>query len=148
MGDWASKAEAHFKDSASKGRQDEELEVLRHHKTVAGAESLWDQLVSYMEREVKDFNRRMEREFLVVHKGQNEIGIDAPKIRLTVELDRRTPSIDFKYNEPYPNTEERDSGEYHFRLNNGDVLLVGQYDKDTPLSIETVGGELLDPLVA
>src|SRR5690349_3685592 len=143
MGDWASKAEARFKQNASKDRQNEELELLRHHKTVAGAESIWADLINFIENEAKDFNRRMGREFLKVHRSENQIGVEAPELRLTLELDLRMPSLDFTYYEPYPSREEKDSGEYHFRLNNGEVLLVGQYDKDTPLSIETVGGELL-----
>jgi hypothetical protein len=78
MGEWASKAEARFKQSASKDRQNEELELLRHHKMVAGAESIWADLINFIENEVKDFNRRMGREFLKVHKSQNQIGIEAP----------------------------------------------------------------------
>jgi len=55
--------------------------------------------------------------------------------------------FDFTYLEPYPNLKEKESGEFRFRLKDDKVFLVGRYDSETPLSIETVGGELLDPLV-
>ena len=92
MGEWASKAEARFKQSASKDRQDEELELLRHHKTVAGAEITWDNLVDFIANEVKDFNRRMGREFFTLYKSQTEIGVEAPKLRLArdTEVKKKT----------------------------------------------------------
>src|SRR5215213_2615692 len=92
MGEWASKAEARFKQSASKDRQDEELELLRHHKTVAGAEGIWDNLVDFIANEVKDFNRRMGREFFTLYKSQTEIGVEAPKLRLArdTEVKKKT----------------------------------------------------------
>jgi len=100
---------------------------------------LWEKLI--------DFNRKKEREFFKVSGYGNELEVAAPELRLKLKLDLRTPSIDCTYLEPYSNNEEKNSGEYYFRLNNGDVAIVAQYDRETPLSIETVGGELLDPLV-
>lgn len=147
MGEWAAAAEQRFKNQSGKRRLDEELELLRHHKTVAGAETIWANLVRFILNEAGDFNRRMGREFLVAQFSENKIEVGAPKMRLTVELDFRTPTIDFTFNEPYPNNKERDSGVYRFLLKDEEVTIVGQNDKDTPLSIETVGGELLDPLV-
>lgn len=90
---------------------------------------------------------KKERDYFVVSGIDNEIEVAAPELRLKLKLDLRTPSIDFTYLEPFPNREEKDSGEYYIRLNNGDVSIVDQYDRETPLSIETVGGDLLDPLV-
>jgi hypothetical protein len=148
MGAWADQALKKFQDTSSKERLAEELELVRHHKTVAGAEGLWEKLIDFIKTETLDFNRKKEREFFKISGVDNEIEIAAPELRLKLELDLRTPTIDFTYLEPFPNREEKDSGEYYFRLNNGDVSIVGQYDKETPLSIETVGGELLDPLVA
>jgi hypothetical protein len=148
MGAWADRALKKFQETSSKDRLEEELELVRHHKTVAGAEGLWEKLIDFIKTETLDFNRKKEREFFVVSGVGDEIEVAAPELRLKLELDLRTPSIDFTYYGPFPNRAEKDSGVYRFRLNNGDVSIVGEYDKETPLSIETVGGELLDPLVA
>ncbi len=147
MGAWAERALKKLQHTSSKERLAEELELVRHHKTVAGAEGLWEKLIDFIKDETEDFNRKKEREFFKVSGYDKELEVAAPELRLKLELDLRTPSIDCTYLEPYPNNEEKDSAEYYFRLNNGDVSIVGQYDKETPLSIETVGGELLDPLV-
>ena len=147
LGAWADRALKKLQDTSSKERLAEELELVRHHKTVAGAEVLWERLTDFIKIETGDFNRKKEREFFVISGFGNEIEVAAPDLRVKLELDLRTPTIDFTYLEPFPNMEEKDSGEYRFLLNHNEVLIVGQYDKDTPLSIETVGGELLDPLV-
>jgi hypothetical protein len=147
MGAWADRALKKLQDTSSKERLDEELELVRHHKTVAGAEVLWDKLIDFIKTETDDFNRKKERDFFAISGVGDEIEVAAPELRLKLKLDLRTPSIDFTYLEPFPNREEKDSGEYYFRLNIGDVSIVDQYDRETPLSIETVGGDLLDPLV-
>jgi len=147
MGTWARNAAKRFQETADTERKNEELELVRHYKTVAGAETLWEKLISFISEEARDLNRQMQREFFKVQGSQNETEVEAPTKRLTIELDLRTPAIDYRYQEPYPNTEVRDAGEYRFMLHDNTVSIVGQYDKETPLSIETVGGELLDPLV-
>lgn len=147
MGAWADRALKKFQDTSGKKRLEEELELVRHHKTVAGAEGLWESLIDFIQTETADFNRKKERDFFAVSGVGNDIEVSAPKLRLQLKLDLRTPSIDFTYLEPYPNREERDDGEYRFLLKDNEVMIVNRDDKETPLSIETVGGELLDPLV-
>jgi hypothetical protein len=51
----------------------------------------------------------MSREFLKLH--QNQIDVEAPELRLALELDLTTPSFDFTYHEPNPSREEKDSGD-------------------------------------
>jgi hypothetical protein len=147
MGEWADHALKKFQDTSSKKRLEEELELVRHYKTVAAAEKQWATLIDFIKSETRDFNRKKEREFFVISGVGNEIAVAAPELRLNLELDLRTPTIDFTYGEPYPNREEKESGEYRFRLKDERVFLVSECDSETPLSIETVGGELLDPLV-
>ena len=147
MGEWADRALKKLQETSSKERLEEELELVRHYQTVAAAEKQWKTLIHFIETETEDFNRKKEREFFAVSGVGNELEVAAPELRLKLKLDLRTPSVDFQYREPYPNREEKDSGEYRFRLKDNKVFLVGQYDNETPLSVETVGGELLDPLV-
>jgi hypothetical protein len=47
MGEWAERAFQKSQGTSSKRRLDEELELLRHHKTVAGAETIWAHLVHF-----------------------------------------------------------------------------------------------------
>lgn len=146
MGAWADRALKRLQDTSSKERLDEELELVRHHKTVAGAERLWERLINFIRTETDDFNRKKERDFFEVSGSGYEIEVAADTLRLKLKLDVRTSSIDFTYLEPYPNRKEKDVGEYRFVLKDDAVVIVGQYDNETPLSVETVGGELLDPL--
>ncbi len=147
MGEWADRALKTFQDSSSKERLEEELELVRHYKTVAAAEKQWATLVRFIQTETLDFNRKKERDFFEVSGSGNEIEVAGPELRLTLKLDLRTPSVDFQYLDLYPNREEKESGEYRFRLKENRVFMVGEYDSETPLSVETVGGELLDRLV-
>ena len=123
------------------------MELVRHYKTVAAAQKQWARLIELIKIETNDFNRKKEREFFAVSGFGNELEVTAPDLRVKIKLDARTPSIDYTYLDPYPNLNEKEPGEYRFRLKDERVFMVGKYDNDTPLSIETVGGELLDPLV-
>ncbi|HWN11990.1 MAG TPA: hypothetical protein VNO50_22365 [Pyrinomonadaceae bacterium] len=95
MGEWADQALKNFQDTSSKERLDEELELVRHHKTVAAAEKQWATLIDFIKTETRDFNRKKEREFFVISGVGNEIEVAAPELRVKIELDVRTPSIRF-----------------------------------------------------
>ncbi|MEK6282042.1 MAG: hypothetical protein AABN95_16935 [Acidobacteriota bacterium] len=105
MVEWADHALKNFQDTSSKKRLEEELELVRHYKTVAAAEKQWERLIDFIKIETGDFNRKKEREFFAISGFGNEIEVAAPELRLKLELDLRTPSIDFTYLEPYPNGE-------------------------------------------
>jgi hypothetical protein len=107
MGEWADDALKKFQDTSSKTRLDEELELVRHYKTVAAAQKQWVVLVDFIKTETSDFNRKKERAFFAVSGSGNEIEVAAPELRLKLELDLRTPTLDFTNLEPFPNREEK-----------------------------------------
>jgi hypothetical protein len=79
MGDHALKK---FQDTSSQKRLEEELELVRHYKTVAAVEGLWERLINFIKIETGDFNRKKKREFFAISGAANEREVSAPKLGL------------------------------------------------------------------
>jgi len=147
MGEWADYAYKKFHSESNTKRVQEEVELQRHSKIVAGAEKRWKELLKFVVSETEDFNKRMERQFLTVRTSDDYFEIDAPRSTLKASIDFRVPELRYEYGTPggYGRDATDESGEFGFVRDN-DVVTFNQ-ESSGQLSVERVGAELLNRLV-
>lgn len=150
MGKWADEAAARFFSQLGQQRQSNELELIRHHRLVAGAEQWWAKLRKFIIAETNAFNKQTRPDFFQVEDSETRVEVVAPMGTLKCSYDSRTPTIRAELElaaSMKPKT-------FHYgfvsHVNNQgqETIQIVNAEDTTTSTVEVIGAQLLNPLVA
>lgn len=151
MGQWADDAVKRFFAEGDQGRRKDELELINHHKLVAGAEGLWKDLRKFIKSETGDFNDQTRPDFFKITESADGFHIDvvAPMASLKCWFDNRVPNV--KAERSSLVKDETETYELAVRTtkdrNGRDIYFLTDTNGQAT-QIKIIGAQLLNPLVA
>jgi hypothetical protein len=145
MTDWAEDAVRRYFSQIDAQRKTDELELIKHHKLVAGAERLWTDLRKFLDRQTKSFNSQTRPDFFSMASSTEQVEVVGPNGSLKLGLDSRVPVLIAQhYEQPDSEPAVFEFKFFHGVNKEGQEFYLFIDQGSIPVGADKLGSQLLD----